>query len=99
MSEDRPLFRRIDLGDNHELVWSIYEGDKYAGASVPHLKPDGTKCAGWIAIEGGAWAKSFDGKIQTWKIVQHEPITLEPSLLCRACGDHGYVREGKWVRA
>lgn len=26
-------------------------------------------------------------------------LTLSPSLLCGTCGDHGFVRDGKWVPA
>lgn len=90
----------IDLGDGHTLTWSTYQDDPRAGASVDHLKPDGTPCAGWISIEGGAWAKSFaPGSIATWTLEQVDPPTLSPSLLCRACGDHGFVRAGRWVRA
>lgn len=28
-----------------------------------------------------------------------EHLTLEPSLLCPRCGNHGFVRDGRWVRA
>ena len=91
---------QIDLGDNHTLTWSTYQGDPRAGASVAHLKPDGTPCDGRIAIEGGTWARSFGpGAIATWKLEQTDPVTLSPSLLCRVCGDHGFVRNGKWIRA
>jgi hypothetical protein len=32
-------------------------------------------------------------------VVQEEPLTLAPSLLCEQCGWHGFVRDGKWVPA
>ncbi len=31
-----------------------------------------------------------------WRIVQREPLTLEPSLRCQ-CGYHGWIRDGRWV--
>lgn len=34
-----------------------------------------------------------------WKLESLEPLTLSPSLLCRWCGKHGFIREGKWVPA
>lgn len=34
-----------------------------------------------------------------WQVNQWEPLTLSPSLLCRTCGDHGFIRDGKWVPA
>lgn len=89
----------IDLGDDHLLKFSVYQGER-AGATVWHLKPDGNKCAGWIAFEGTAWARAFHSNpIATWQVEQAEPLTLSPSLLCRSCGDHGFVRQGRWVRA
>lgn len=89
----------LDLGDNHWLKFGMYEGEK-SGATVWHIKADGNKCAGWIAFAGRAWAKAFAEKpITTWDIHSEDPLTLSPSLLCRSCGDHGFVRAGKWVRA
>ena len=34
-----------------------------------------------------------------WKVEQWEPLTLSPSLLCETCGDHGFIRDGRWVQA
>ena len=46
-----------------------------------------------------------------WTVECWEPLTCSPSLLCKApvvdasgktvgsCGDHGFIRQGKWVRA
>jgi hypothetical protein len=32
-----------------------------------------------------------------WDVVSESPLTLAPSLLCRACGHHGFIRDGKWI--
>lgn len=32
-----------------------------------------------------------------WTVEQEEPLTLSPSILCRTCGHHGYIRNGQWV--
>lgn len=91
----------IDLGDGHRIVFSEYQGEKRAGANVLHPPVEG-KCSGqgWIAFEGRSWARQFTSNpIATWKVEQEEPLTLSPSILCRACGDHGFIREGRWVRA
>lgn len=91
---------KIDIGHNHQIEFVGYEGDERAGLNDYHLRADGTECKGFIAIDGGTWAKSFDpGQIQVWQLVSVEPLTLSPSLLCRVCGDHGFIREGKWVPA
>jgi len=34
-----------------------------------------------------------------WEVVRLEPLTLSPSLQCRACGHHGCITEGQWVAA
>lgn len=93
----------IDLGDGHRLVFSEYQGEKRAGANVLHPPVEG-KCGGqgWISFAGRSWANSFDpGQIQVWTVEQDngDRFTISPSILCRACGDHGFIRDGKWVRA
>lgn len=90
---------RIDLGDDHTLTYVEYKGELRVGANVAHKRPDGGDCEGFVAFEGRSWAQSFTTPIATWKVDQAEPLTLSPSLLCKACGDHGFVRDGKWVRA
>ncbi len=32
-----------------------------------------------------------------WTLEQQEPLTISPSILCHACGTHGFFREGKWM--
>lgn len=32
-------------------------------------------------------------------LVAREPLHLEPSLLWRCCGIHGFVRDGAWIPA
>lgn len=89
----------IDLGDDHRMVFTEYKGEKRVGANVIHKGLDGAQCDGFVAFEGRSWARSFEGRIATWTVLADEPITLSPSILCRVCGDHGFVRDGKWVRA
>lgn len=33
------------------------------------------------------------------RIVQRDPLTVEPSILCPDCGTHGFIRDGRWVEA
>lgn len=89
----------IDLGDGHRIVFSEYEGE-IAGGNVKHPPVEG-KCSGdgWISFEGRAWARGFNGKLPSWTVESENPLTLSPSILCRACGDHGHIRNGKWERA
>jgi hypothetical protein len=63
------------------------------GFAYSHPAPDGKTCsgAGWIPVK----PEAPDG----WDVVGLDPLTLSPSLLCRACGHHGFIREGRWVPA
>lgn len=36
----------------------------------------------------------------TWTVESWEPLTISPSLLSHCpCNDHGFIKQGKWVRA
>lgn len=32
-----------------------------------------------------------------WTLVSLDPLTVTPSIHCLSCGDHGFIRGGKWV--
>lgn len=74
------------------------------GAIIWHeLRPDDSVCA-WRGE--CAAAITFAGEVQrqvipdavTWTVESWEPLTLSASLLCH-CGDHGFIRDGRWVSA
>lgn len=90
-----------DIGGGHKIKFTSFKDDQYAGLRDKHLRPDnGQECEGFITIAGGEWAKEFEGHdIEKWVMESKEPLTLSPSLLCRICGDHGFIRQGKWVKA
>ena len=88
----------LDLGDGHVLEFLGYEGQARVGANIKHKTKDGKDCEGFVSFEGRAWANYFPSK-PAWKVESDEPLTLSPSILCRSCGDHGFVRNGKWERA
>jgi hypothetical protein len=90
---------RLDIGDDHSLEFREWQGDTMAIVVCHHLRPDGSACMHNAPIKGGAWDREFDGHIESWDLMQRDPLTIAPSLACRACGDHGFIRDGKWVRA
>jgi hypothetical protein len=63
-------------------------GGETLGAQYTHPAPTGDRHEGWIPF-------GSDG----WTVEKAEPLTISPSLLCRACGHHGFIREGRWVPA
>lgn len=92
-----PPENAVDIGDGHRIVYVDYEGEP-AGVSDYHQKADGTWCGGWVTFAGSAWARQFPNAPH-WHVVSADPLTLAPSLLCRSCGDHGFIRDGRWVKA
>lgn len=55
------------------------------------------------AVEHVSWGwfgKVSDAQQSGHRIIRHVPtLTVEGSLLCTDCGDHGFIREAKWVPA
>lgn len=121
MSERRMFMDRppdIDLGDDHLLWFFQWSPDRElnpqyadlpdverAGAIVSHFAPDGSDCMSSINFDLPAMRRVFP-KESRWQVQSWEPLTLSPSLLCRAplegggeCRDHGFIRAGRWVRA
>lgn len=103
----------FDLGNDHTLEFTCWAPDRelnpqYAGipdvekfgAIIYHKKPDGSDCASAVSFEGEVHGK-IEPKHPAWKVESWEPLTLSPSILCLAegCGDHGFIRNGKWVKA
>ena len=87
----------IDLGSGHGYSRYVNEDEQWIGIIDHHLKPDGKPCGGGAVlfdVPANAYAS-----VDKWTLVSEEPFHLEPSLLCRLCGDHGFIREGRWVPA
>mgnify|MGYP003454880989 FL=1 len=100
----------IDFGDGHTGEWLGWRPDRKLNPQYAHLpdverctlivyhsKPDGSPCSGAITVVSPVNEAVFPGRPK-WQMVQEEPLTLTPSLLC-SCGDHGFITNGKWVRA
>lgn len=68
---------------------------------VRHLTPTGAVCESAIHpdIPEASLMFGADAPRHVWRVESWDPLTLSPSLLCRRCGDHGFIREGRWVPA
>lgn len=120
----------LDLGDMHTLRYFSWDPDlelnpqyqgiadvpvEKAGAIVGHFRPDDSShyCEGGVTFDIPQM-RAVNPNGTFWTVESWEPLTLSPSLLCKAplfdpdthkpipnteCGDHGFIREGKWVRA
>lgn len=102
----------LDLGDDHYFWFTQWSPDRSIpenaerykdiadvnpfGGIYAHKDPaDESWCWGGVHFESPA-AVLFGGAM--WKLISKEPLHMEPSLLCMACRDHGWIRNGKWVR-
>jgi len=82
-----------ETGD-HRYLRVDYEG-QWVGIHEFHLHPvTGRPCGGWAPFAGTA-LDTGNG----WTVESLEPLTLSPSLLCRICGNHGFIRAGRWIEA
>ena len=95
-----------DLGHDHwTKPWVYGSGGVPGGVHVLHPKgpivsgayADSRYCLGSIAFDLPAAADhGHTGAV--WQVQSMDPLTVSPSLACD-CGDHGFIREGKWVPA
>lgn len=87
---------RIDIGEGHSIeIISAYGKD--VGLLDYHKKPNGSDCLGSIF-----WDATFQtdpNKLWTLENGDREHITVSPSLACGICGDHGFIKDGKWIKA
>ena len=102
----------IDLGHDHFMRYFRWAPDdlpanreqfgfplprvEKAGVTVWHKhRSTGEECLSAIHFdlpEVRAYTKGHVWQVESW-----DPLTVSPSLLCTACGDHGFIRDGRWV--
>jgi hypothetical protein len=104
--------KEIDLGDGHRLEFFGWHPDRSLNPQFEHL-PDVETFSAWISHsspktgEDCVSAITFDAPVARqlvqpkalWQVLSWDPLTVDPSILCLTCGDHGHIRQGKWVRA
>lgn len=100
-----------DLGNGHLLAYSGWSPDRGLnphvahlpdvdkwGAVVYHRRPSGQPCAGFVTFAGEV-QREVAPRAVVWTVESWEPLTISPSVLCVACGDHGFIQEGRWISA
>lgn len=76
------------------------------GAIIYHRNPrTGEPCHGGVMFDGPT-QRQIDPDRPCWQVESLDPLTISPSVLCRfpasdgqECGDHGFIRAGRWVPA
>lgn len=101
----------FDLGHGHRGEFEQWAPDRELNPGVAHL-PDverwgmlifhtsaetGKPCAGFVTFAGQVQREVSPHQV-TWDVQCWDPLTITPSVLC-SCGDHGFIREGRWVPA
>lgn len=76
------------------------------GIIFDHPSHAGTRCRGFVGFDVPANDLTNLAKDRPrWKVESWDPLTLSPSIRCTAgpkgqeCGEHGWIREGRWVKA
>ncbi len=90
----------IDIGHGHQISYYTSRDDDttHVGLIDHHTAADGSPCRGSIIFDipqNADWPASAP----KWDLISEDPLTLSPSILCRACGSHGWIRDGVWVEA
>lgn len=89
----------VDLGHGVTLEFISWREHARAGYTQFHRQADnGRECgsAGMFDLPG---IREHFPERALWQVESWEPLTLSPSMLCGACGNHGFVRNGLWVPA
>jgi hypothetical protein len=56
-------------------------------------------CTGPGYMHAWTWFGTCGDRQSGHKIISVEPLTVEGSLGCKHCGNHGHIRFGEWVPA
>lgn len=110
MALDDPF--KEDIGHDHAILFLRFAPDRALNPQykdipdcdkaiihIDHPRADGQ---GGMCVSAAILSVApevLKGGAPTWDVESWEPLTLSPSLLCRNCGDHGFIREGRWVPA
>jgi hypothetical protein len=77
----------MDLGSGHRASWLVSEGGRNLMTWHPNCSAKAN--SRWVDLVSGTHHR----------LISEDPLHIEPSLLCEFCGDHGFIRDGRWVPA
>jgi hypothetical protein len=99
----------IDLGHRHFVAPLSVPARLWEGTEVTDCWPEHPTGYRWWhdcrwRVERGlhtswGWFGETPNGRSGHVITSTEPLTVEGSLLCPDCGDHGFIRAGQWVPA
>lgn len=89
--------RCVSVGDDTCLQpVAMYDSTRVAGFIEAHEREweNDWRCEGFVSINPEN-PRHWDATGS----LEGGDLTLSPSLLCTACGHHGFVQQGRWVPA
>lgn len=97
----------LDFGHGVLGQWIVSKEGIKVGLLESHPMPNppvpGRRCMGSVYFDTPeareAAPNHFEHGYATWQVQSLEPLTISPSVLCRTCGHHGFLRDGRWVPA
>lgn len=91
--------QEIDIGHGHFMEWIRWAPVDRAGVAIRHpSKKDGSPCMTAMYFDIPELRDQHLSRT-VWQVQSMDPLTASPSLLCLTCGDHGFIRDGRWVPA
>ena len=94
---------RLAIGHERYLDFVQHDGNIIGAIEIHPSAKDGSQCQGGIFFDVSELPDTYlrgDGsRVTTWAVESWEPLTISPSVLCGICGNHGFIRDGKWVIA
>lgn len=89
----------IDIGHGSRIAFRSWADHDKAGLLEEHDRPDGQgKCSGGVMFDLPGVREHFPDSA-LWQVESWDPLTISPSLLCTVCGNHGFIRNGRWIPA
>lgn len=105
LGRDHWAHREFRLADGSIVAYprdaEIPEGAIFVGIHERHRKVGGEGwCGGWIGFSNVPDpVDDHHRQNSKHQLVHVDPLTCAPSLACRGCPSHGFIRNGKWEDA
>jgi hypothetical protein len=62
-----------------------------------HRRPDNGEICGVLVHFARPLQKSEKAlDYPIWEVKSFKPFEIMPSVICKTCGDHGWIRDGRW---
>lgn len=87
-----------DIGHGVSILFTSWGEHEKAGIIERHVCADGDETPGGVLFDLPGVREAFPGS-PVWTVESWGPLTISPSVMCRTCGHHGWIRNGRWEPA